>query len=441
MTETQITLPDGRTAVIRVRQPESYTPNPANTNRGKERGKGALDASLQTSGLHRGIVVSADGTVVNGNHAYQSASELGIAKAWVEIEVEGDVGVVTKRIDWQTAQDPKAVLAAIQDNRTSELNFDLDPAEFASALEILQDADLELPASFYNEDEIKEVFTNLDIDFNPPSDEDDEETTADLIEQAEQGKIESRVKPGEIWQLGRHRIACGDSTVEENVRALLGDRFGDVGMVWADAPFGIDLKPQRGITQAIANDRQWEAKDLWAAFIPITFQAMRQNTTAFLCQGWSEFDWTLPIVRKCFTVKSKIVWHKTQWGIGYYLRPQHEDILYCWKGQPEKPDAAISDVWTMARLNAPDHSCEKPTDLPMKAMEFASSPYDLIYDPFLGVAPSIIAAQKMEGDRTVYGFELSEAYCEIICQRYEQFTGDAAKLVGHLPKTQASLNK
>jgi DNA modification methylase len=58
---------------------------------------------------------------------------------------------------------------------------------------------------------------------------------------------------------------------------------------------------------------------------------------------------------------------------------------------------------------------------------------DLIFDPFLGSAPSIIAAQKMEGDRTVCGFELSPAYCEIICQRFSKLTGIEPKLIGKLP--------
>lgn len=270
----------------------------------------------------------------------------------------------------------------------------------------------------------------LGMDDGPPeSVEEDDNAVNELIDKAKDGQIESRVKLGEIWACGRHRVACGDSTDEANVRKLLGDKFGDVGMVWADPPFGIDLQPQRGLTKAIANDRQWEAKDVWRAFIPVLLELMRENTTAFLCQGWTEFDWTLPIVREYFTVKNKIVWHKNQIGIGYYLRPQHEDILYCWKGQPEKPAVAISNVWQMARLNAPDHSCEKPVGLPLKAMEFASSPGDLIYDPFLGVAPSIIAAQQMEGNRTVYGFELSPEYCEVILRRYEALTGETAKLM------------
>ena len=79
------------------------------------------------------------------------------------------------------------------------------------------------------------------------------------------------------------------------------------------------------------------------------------------------------------------------------------------------------------------HPTQKPVALCEWCFEKYGSDNDLIFDPFLGSGISIIAAQKMEGDRTVYGFELSEDYCEVIIQRYENFTGDIAKLVGRLP--------
>ena len=159
--DTTLQLDDGRTVKLRVRSPESYTPNLLNTNQGQERGKAALDDSLQKSGFHRGIVVAKDDQVVNGNHAYQSASELGVVKSWIEIEVEGDVGVVTKRLDWETAQDPKAIVAAIADNRVSELNFSIDTEAFQQALDVLAEAGLELPDTLYTEAELNETIAAL----------------------------------------------------------------------------------------------------------------------------------------------------------------------------------------------------------------------------------------------------------------------------------------
>lgn len=171
---TTLTLPDGRKVTVRIVDPEQYQPNPSNTNRGKERGKAALDKSLQQSGFHRGIVVSKDGTVVNGNHAYESASETQTVKAWIEVETEGDVGVATKRIDWDSADDPAAVLAAIADNRVSELNFDLDPEMFRVSLEKLEIADLELPDELYTPGEIEFQLSQFE--------EEDEEPPEDILD-------------------------------------------------------------------------------------------------------------------------------------------------------------------------------------------------------------------------------------------------------------------
>lgn len=176
MTEQQLTLPDGRVVTLRVRSPEAYTPNPRNTNRGKgERGKAALDDSLRSSGLHRGIVVSSDDTVINGNHSYESASELGVAKAWVEIEVEGDVGVVTKRIDWESAQDPNAIKAAIEDNRSSELNYEPDPELFEEAMKAIELAGLEIPKTLFTAKEIDQIIGKLDGLFDQEDEDEDGE--------------------------------------------------------------------------------------------------------------------------------------------------------------------------------------------------------------------------------------------------------------------------
>jgi DNA modification methylase len=79
------------------------------------------------------------------------------------------------------------------------------------------------------------------------------------------------------------------------------------------------------------------------------------------------------------------------------------------------------------------HPAIYPIELPTQYFEAMTESDDLIADSFLGSGTSIIAAQKMEGDRTVYGFELSPAYCEIILQRFEKFTGIEPKLIGRLP--------
>ena len=101
-----------------------------------------------------------------------------------------------------------------------------------------------------------------------------------------------------------------------------------------------------------------------------------------------------------------------------YLHHQLHSVIRCF---PE-----LGDVRKL-------HPAIYPIELPTQYFEAMTESDDLIADPFLGSGTSIIAAEKMEGDRTVYGFELSEAYCEIICQRFSKLTGIEPKLIGRLP--------
>jgi len=184
--EQTITLPDGRVVTIRARSAAAYSPNPSNSNRGKPRGVAALDESLQLSGLHRGIVVAADGTVVNGNHAYESAVQNGVALAWIEVDVEGDVGVATRRTDWTDARDPAAIAAAHADNRSAQLNYDLAPEQFAVDLQVLAELGQSLPATLFTEEEINFALGQADTtpDFDP-------------VGVDEQGRLDE-IKPKEI---------------------------------------------------------------------------------------------------------------------------------------------------------------------------------------------------------------------------------------------------
>jgi len=154
---------NGKTVTVRVVPATSYRPNPDNTNKGKERGSAALEKSLEMTGFHRGIFTAADGTIVGGNHAWEAATAKGVIDTCIEIETQGDIGVVTKRIDWASAQDPQAIAAAISDNRTSELNFDPDAEAFARAIAAMAEHDMELPAVLYTEAELLELLNSDEL--------------------------------------------------------------------------------------------------------------------------------------------------------------------------------------------------------------------------------------------------------------------------------------
>ncbi|MFM6198241.1 MAG: DNA methyltransferase, partial [Dolichospermum sp.] len=240
-------------------------------------------------------------------------------------------------------------------------------------------------------------------------------------------------KLGEIWQLGRHKIACGDSTIESNVRALLGDRFGDVGMVWSDPPYGIEVVTKEGMVGYGVKGQYGKAANngVYASVIGDSttdsavnsFQICSKFDCTQIWWGANYFSSKLP------NSKSWIVWDKEN-----AENFADAELAWCKSSQPVR---IFKHMWN-GMIKASEHGEKRvhPTQKPIALCEWAFNKYgqpnDLILDPFLGSAPSIIAAEKMEGDRTVYGFELSPDYCEVIIQRWEKFTGKQAELIGRL---------
>ena len=239
------------------------------------------------------------------------------------------------------------------------------------------------------------------------------------IDKAEELRQKWDVQSGQMWQLGEHRIVCGDCTDRAVVERVMGGEKAD--LAWFDPPFGINLKPQRQKTEAIENDGKEDAQLLWCNFLPILKENMILDTHLFLCQNWSEFDWTMPLVRKHFTIKSKVVWNKNVWGIGYYTRPKHEDILYCWYGEPPTIDVPVADVWDIARENAPIHAAEKPPELSSIAIEHFSKKKNVVIDWFSGVGGTIIACENLS--RKARAVEISPAYVAVAIQRWVDVTG------------------
>lgn len=182
--------------------------------------------------------------------------------------------------------------------------------------------------------------------------------------------------------------------------------------VVTDPPYGISLVPQRAITKAIANDGRGEAKALWRETIHAIYPRLPDDSAHIFWTGWTE-TWTKELLAEWFTVKSCIVWAKNVWGIGYYTRPQHEFAWYCHKGKPPLPDVPDSDLWSVPKIQAPVHSCEKPVDLLSRCIRLVGG--GVILDPFMGVGTTGQAAVK--AGKSFIGIELDPHYFEVACDR------------------------
>ena len=395
------------------------TPDPNNARKRTPLSASVIRKSLEQFGAARSIVVDENDVIRAGNGTFEEAGQLGIEKV-VTIEVDGNTIVAVKRKGLTEEQWKQY---AIADNTAS----DFSTWDFDILSELTQEVDL---SEFFPDDKLNELLEQLGKGESfgvTEQGEENEEEIAELLDKVDE--IESRVKLGEIWQLGRHKICCGDSTIEKNVRALLGDRFGAVGMVWSDPPF--NTKQQQGRTSSewgmIENDNLSDSdfKKFIEKFVNIVLKLKPESI--YVCCNWRSY----PLFFSLFPdMNNLIVWVKNNFGLGSGYRPQHELIIF----QGKIESNSESNVWNIGKDSASDynHPMQKPVQLIEKAFTNSTKPDDLIFDPFLGSSPSIIAAQKMEGNRTVFGFEISPQYMEVTCRRYELLTGDTAKLVGHL---------
>ncbi len=210
-------------------------------------------------------------------------------------------------------------------------------------------------------------------------------------------------------------LYCGDC--REILPTL---RDSSIDSIITDPPYGISLKPQRALTKAIQGDGRDEAMALWSMLAEQAERLARPDTAHLFWTRWSEV-WTKETLARHFLIKSCIVWAKNIWGIGYYTRPQHEFAWYCHKGKPPVPAAAMSDVWNIAKIQAPAHSCEKPSDLLRQAVKLcAADERALILDPFMGVGSTGVTAVKM-GKRFI-GIEIDEGHFDLSCERIEAAT-------------------
>jgi hypothetical protein len=397
-----------------------FTPDPNNANKGTQRGRGLLENSLQKLGAGRSVLADKNGVLIAGNKTLQTAVESGFENAIV-VETDGTQLVVVKRTDLDLSTDAKAKELAVADNRIGEISLEWD-ADVLSALS--EEFDL---SSMFFEEELEGLWKEWASPDQglPLSPEEEEENASDLIEKADSGKIESRVKLGEIWSLGRHRLCCGDSVSRSNIKGLIGSQR--VSMIWSDPPYGINVVSKDGSLGVTPKGKY--AQILGDEDKSVSYESFALYSKDFDCvQCW----WGANHYGTAITDSSCwVVWDKQDGKSVTFA-----DCELAWTNV-KQPARIFKHIWDGFRRDSERgemrvHPTQKPVALFEWFFDKYGDPSDVILDPFLGSGGSIIAAQQMEGSRTVLGFELSESYCEVILQRFTSLTGVIPELVGHL---------
>jgi len=350
--------------------------------------------SIAEFGFRQPIVVDEDMIVLAGHTRLLASKQLGLKKVPVHI-AEGLTNAQKKAyriMDNKSSEDSEwdKDLLNLEIKDLIEDNYDLNMTGFTpeqiDALSVLTESILEGET---DEDSIPE----------PPK--------------------EPKSKLGDIYELGHHRLMCGDSISINDVDKLMDGKKAD--MVFTDPPYGIDYQDIKKNHKKIAGDESLSnVKDLLSLILVL-------DIPMYLCCNWKCFSAFEEAMHEAGKYpKSCIVWDKkvrVQNLDKFYKR--HEFILY--HGEFGGQKTLDGDVWICDREVRKDHPTAKPVELCERAIRYSSENADIVLDLFGGSGATLIAAEKSA--RKCYMMELDPIYVDVIVKRWEDFTGKKAKLI------------
>lgn len=366
--------------------------------------------SIKEFGFMQPLVVTKDYELVVGHGRCEAAKLLGLTILPV---------VIAENL---TKQQIKAYRLA--DNKLNESDWDM-----GLAIEELKELDIKL---------VELTGFSLDLLIEPDAKDDE---VPDLPE-------EPKSKLGEVYQLGRHFIMCGDSTKLEDVEKLMNGQKAD--MVFTDPPYntGMTGKSQgsdtlwkgdgkkKGSTRLSHMFEDSYTPEQWEKFLSNVFSnyyAVTKGEAAFyVCIDWRKVADIKAHLEKLMPVSNVIVWDKMVHGLGSDYKYTYELIIVAKKGKPKinnRFGTDYQDVWHIQRRMGKNeqHATAKPIELCEKPLIHASKTDDIVLDLFLGSGSTLIAAEKT--GRICYGMELDPKYIDVIIKRFEDYTGQKAVLL------------
>lgn len=406
-------------------------PYPKNAKKHPNKQLKLIAKSIKEFGWRQPIVVDKKGVIIVGHgrwFAYEKyGQEMKLPKP--KIEIAKDLS-------------PAKVKAyRLADNKLNESDWDMD-----LALEELRDLDskgFDISLTGFDKDLILELEEdNFDAD-------------------KEYQKIEKpKAKYGDMYQLGNHRLICGDSTKEEDIRRLMDGKL--ARLIFTDPPYNVDYKSPGGLTYnstkyggtggKIFNDKKSDKDclDFYANTLVNLYKFSADDATIY---WWfaNRNNW---INRQAFKnskwkMSQIIVWVKNHFVFskGQDYHRMYEPCMLGWKKgkghYKNKRIGNLADVFSLDRDNFIEqfdvwlehrdnllkyvHPTQKPVRLAERAIKKNSEDKDIVLDVFGGSGSTLMACEQM--DRRCYMAELDPKYCDVIIKRWETISGEKAKMI------------
>jgi DNA modification methylase len=389
---------------------KDLVPDPENRRAHNPRNLGMVVEALHQVGAARSIVIDEDNVILAGNGVTEAAAEAGITRVRV-VEADGQELIAVRRVG--LSPDQKRALA-IYDNRTGELatwNVEQLAADHEAGLSL---------QPFWMPEEEATLLTTHAVKAG--------QTDPDDVPAARATGIQR----GDLFELGRHRLLCGDATAPADVARVLGDIT--PRLMVTDPPYGVEYDPTwraaAGLNHnteklgRVANDDRADWQDAWALFPGSIAYVWHAGLKASIVEA--------SLAVSGFELRGQIIWAKDRMALSrgdYHW--QHEPCWYAVRqGMPghRTDDRTQTTLWTIpARDDAGHgHGTQKPVACMRRPMENHEAPD--VYDPFAGSGTTLIAAEQL--GRRCFALELEPRYVQVAIDRWEQFTGAKAVKVG-----------
>ena len=402
------------------------TPNPRNARTHTKQQVHHISASIRTFGFTNPVLIDAEGTIIAGHGRVEAAKLVGMSQ------------VPCIRIEHLTDDQKRAYVIA--DNRLAEL-AGWDDEILAIELQHLSEVEIDFDVEVTG-------FETAEIDYRIESLAADEPDEADDLSDLE-ADLPTVSQLGDLWQMGPHRLLCGDALTGGCYVQLVGGAM--MRMVFADPPYNVPIDGHvcgRGRIKhrdfAMASGEMSEAE--FTAFLTAVLGNLAATCTngglIYVAMDWRHLFELLSAGQAAnLTQLNLCVWAKDNGGLGSFYRSQHELVAVFKVGdgphintiQLGRHGRYRTNVWHYPGVNSlrrgrmcdlAMHPTVKPVALVADAIKDCTRRGDLVLDAFLGSGTTLIAAEKT--GRVAYGMELDPGYVDVAVRRWQRLTGDAA---------------
>jgi len=409
--------------------PLSITPNPKNARRHSDKQLTKLRAGIDAHGFNVPIVIDQGGMILAGHARHQAALQLKLEQ------------VPCVRL---THLNPAQKIAfAIADNKLGDLSAFHGDALKAQLAE-LAEVSFNMELTGFDTAEIDMMFDGVTVTASSDPDDVFDEPASNLI-------AVSQV--GDLWQLDKHWLLCGNALKPEAYERLLGaDR---AQLVFTDPPYNVPVQghvsglgraKHREFAMASGEMTGAEFESFLASVLNLLAKFSGDGSIHFVCMDWRHIADLIAAGDQAYSeLKNICVWNKTNAGMGSLYRSKHEFVAVFKNGTaPHQNNVELgkhgrhrSNIWDYAGANTfgatrdadlAAHPTVKPVALVADAIRDCSKRGGLVLDPFVGSGTTILAAERT--GRRAAAMELDPLYVDTAIARWQRRTGKAAVLAG-----------